>query len=843
MGEVRHLSIDSLSALQDGELSGSEAVSARAHLAACAACQADAGSLARLEEALRLPPALSCEAAGPFLSATRDGEADAAETEIASHHLAACTGCQLAGSAWTALETALAASQALPSARVDQAMARLTRPERAPRGPRPTALGPISGIAWRGGFATVGGVAWRGAVVAVLAFAIAFGSTLAPRPEDAGEPAASEPRSTNALVAAVQQVVLHAATNTLYVAQPEDGTVNALDATTYAVRARIAVGGRPTALALNDPANRLIVLDGAAKRLTEIDLTSHAVVATTVLPLNGTPTSVQVDSQGKIAVFTAVAPKAPVASAAAPTEATGQVAVFDTATKALETIRNVDVAPRLVVPDPASGRTLLVSPEATTIADASYRTIETIGGGIGAAFGRRDRIAILSAAADGARLSFYGESAPAPVRLEGRPTAVIGLPDGSFAVLLDTGRGGRIVVLDPSGAAAGQTDLAVAGRGLAYDAAAKKFSVVGAGEIAAASLPGVVAQAPGSAESSPAPRASATPSPTPTPSATPSPSPATSPAASPGASPAPSASPSAPPPAIAGLPAGTVRVAPDLYRVPLGEGRVPVLVASTQSRVWFVDQRNRLASLDTTTGAVFTFQLPPDAVLRGLAAGLTHVYTVDIAKGRLFELAITSEKLSSYPLPATDVSAIAIAPEGTVWIAMPASSNVLAFYPSGGRLEVVDVGIRGAVALAADIGGRLWFSDGRNGIGSYDRIAGRVVQISWPGGPATPTVLLPDAQGRVWAGTAIGDVYVLSSGVATLAARAGRPISAFAVDASGRAWYLAPAVQQAGFVYGPVQGGDTRSVPGPASSLAIGPSGRAWLADPSGGFYLGTEAR
>jgi len=286
-----------------------------------------------------------------------------------------------------------------------------------------------------------------------------------------------------------------------------------------------------------------------------------------------------------------------------------------------------------------------------------------------------------------------------------------------------------------------------------------------------------------------------------------------------------------------------VKIATDLYRVPLGDARVPVLVASTSSRVWFVDQRNQLSSLDTATGAMFTFQLPADAVLRGLAVGLTHVYAVDIAKGRLLEFSIKGEKLTSHPLPVTDVSAMTVAPEGSVWIAMPASSHLLAFRPASGRIEAIDVGVRGSIALAADNGGRLWFSDGRSGIGSYDREAGKVAQLGWPGGPATPTVLLPDAQGRVWAGTATGDVYVLSSGVATLTARVGRPISAFALDASGQAWYLAPAMQQTGFVYGPVRGGAARLVPGPASSLALGPTGRAWLADPSGGFYVGTEAR
>ncbi|MBA2371011.1 MAG: hypothetical protein H0V71_05125 [Chloroflexi bacterium] len=815
-------------------------------------------SLARLEDELRLPPALSCDAAAPFLSSVRDGEADSFDGDIASRHLAVCAGCRLATSTWTTLEASLVGTLAFPSARIDRAMAHLVRPERAPRRHGPTALGPL------------GGIAWRGAVLAILAFAIAFGSTLAPQPDDAL-------RTTgpveNTLVGAVQQVVLHAATNTLYVARPDDGAVNALDATTYAVRARIPVGGRPTALALNDPANRLIVLDGVAKRLTEIDIARNAVVETTQLQLNGTPTSVQVDN-GKIAVFTTVAPKPPkppTASAAAPEPkgeapaATGQVAVFDPGTKALETIRNVDLAPRLVVPDPTGSRTLLVSPEATTIADASYRTMATVGGGVGAAFGQGDRIAVLSTGKDGARLTFYGEAAPAPVRLDGQPTAVIGLPDGSFAVLLDIGGRGRIVVLDGSGAAAGQVDLAVPGRGLAYDDGAKKFSVIGGGEVAAASLPVVAAQAPRSADasatpraadasaaprtadSSATPRASATParSPTPAPSPTETASPVVSPTVTPQPSASPSAAPSAsaPTPVVAGVPAGAIRVAPDLYRLPLGDSRVPVLVAPSESRVWFVDQRNQLAALDTSTGAIFTVApLPRDAILRGLAAGRTHLYAVDIAKGRLFELAIDSEKLTQHPLGAADVTAMTVAPDGTLWIAMRDSSNLLAFHPGTKHFQLVDVGVRGAVTLAAERGGRLWFSNGGTGIGSYDIGSGRLTLRAWPA-PNAPSVLAADPLGQVWAGTATGDVYSLRDGAAGLVTRVGRPITALAFDPNGQAWYLAPALGAAGFAYAPVDGSrPARLVPGPAASLAFNWAWRSWLADPAGGFYLGTEA-
>ncbi|MBA2768571.1 MAG: hypothetical protein H0U35_05475 [Sporichthyaceae bacterium] len=285
-----------------------------------------------------------------------------------------------------------------------------------------------------------------------------------------------------------------------------------------------------------------------------------------------------------------------------------------------------------------------------------------------------------------------------------------------------------------------------------------------------------------------------------------------------------------------------MRVAPDLYRLPLGDARLPVLVASTESRVWFVDQRNQLAALDTSSGAIFTVaQLPRDAILRGLAVGRTHVYAVDIAKGRLFGFATNGEPLTPHPLAVTDVSAMTVAPDGTVWIAMRDSSQLLAFRPSAKRVELLDVGVRGSVTLAVESGGRLWFSNGATGIGWYEPQSGRLRQLVWPA-PHAPGVLAADPFGQVWAGTATGDVYFLRDGIAGLVARVGRPITALAFDPSGQAWYLAPAVGAAGFAYAPVNGPSlARLVPGPAATLTFNWAWRPWLADPAGGFYLGTE--
>lgn len=131
----------------------------------------------------------------------------------------------MAGS-WPAIERALNAA-AYRSPRVDRAMAALGARAHA-AGPRTSA---VPGLAIRAGLA--------GAVAVVAAAALAG----APGPLHTQDALAPSGRT---LVAVVQQVVLHARTNTLDVAQPDAGAVQALDATTHKLRAVVLVGGRPS---------------------------------------------------------------------------------------------------------------------------------------------------------------------------------------------------------------------------------------------------------------------------------------------------------------------------------------------------------------------------------------------------------------------------------------------------------------------------------------------------------------------------------------------------------------------------------------------------------------------
>src|SRR6266699_2889642 len=117
MGTV-HLSFEELSALFDGELSAQADTSARQHLRECPQCSAEYSLSVRLERDLRQPPVLSCEA---------------------------CRGeVQLWGTVGYVLRTLPVGR---PSARVDQAIARLANPPRRIRIPAFPVLAPRLAIA------------------------------------------------------------------------------------------------------------------------------------------------------------------------------------------------------------------------------------------------------------------------------------------------------------------------------------------------------------------------------------------------------------------------------------------------------------------------------------------------------------------------------------------------------------------------------------------------------------------------------------------------------------------------------------------------------------------------
>ena len=804
-----HCSAETLSALLDGELTEGERAQARAHLDSCLECGARLVAARRLDADLRDAGRLSCAAMLPSLSAIVDDEATAADRALAAAHLADCLDCRAASAALRNADQLLVALPAMaPSARVDAYIAKLAQPR-----PR---------IAFR-----PAAFAFRTAGALALALLIAMGSTLF----QAGPPSAEQARSTEvAMVAAIQRVVFDARTNTLYLLDTESAEVSAVDATTQSEQARVSVGGRPTALALSATMNRVLVLDATSKRLTEIDTASHAIVATSTLAVTGTPTSLQIDpASGKIVVASVSAGPANVAPSAAlsGTSATGHVTVLDPVSKQVESVRAVDVAPQLVVLDAKGDRALLLSAQETTLVDATtYRSLDQLPGGVAAAFDASGtQVAVLSADGVASKVTFRGAGLPASLGLVGRPVGLIAMPGGGFAALVDRGSSGEVDVIDATGHGLSSTAVALAGRSLLYDPAAGRFAVggdvgtslafSGSGPVAASAPP---ASAPPSQAASPAPVVSSTPKPS-----------AKAPSSS-----APSSV--APPP----VPAAARLTSADAYRLPLSNSRHPTIVTGAGSQLWFLDTTNRLATIDTSTGAVTDqAQLPLDGAFARLLLGSGRVYAVDARLGRLSWLNTDTGILDTIAFPfAATASAFAVGTDGKLWLAGGESTNVISLDPVTNRVSAIDFRTSSITALYVDSAARVWYADdATGGIGYYDQTKHAIVAVATPP-HSTVTALVMDRNGTLWVGTKSGELLSVRLGVAAAAGSAGGPVTDLVRDVSGGVWsyVLSPGTVTYRSLTTPA---GVRVAAVPASSMAIDGLGRAWLADPADlAFYI-----
>ena len=146
-------------------------------------------------------------------------------------------------------------------------------------------------------------------------------------------------------------------------------------------------------------------------------------------------------------------------------------------------------------------------------------------------------------------------------------------------------------------------------------------------------------------------------------------------------------------------------------------------------------------------------------------------------------------------------------------------------------------------ALTIDGGGRIYYADdGRGTVGTFDPKTSRLNEVPFTRAGKT-TALLVDSTSTLWVGTSAGEIYSVRGGRAKLTVSLQRPVTAFAPDQGGRAWYLAQLPSGlAGFAYGPADNTrGPRSVSGPALSLNFNAIGRAFLADPRGGFYMSIE--
>src|SRR5688572_2928934 len=456
MGMV-HLSLEELSALFDGELSAQADAAARQHLRACPECSAEYSLNVRLERDLRQPPVLSCDTVLELLSAAFDDQASPPDRAVAERHLGACAACRGEVQAWGNVGYLLRTLPAgMPSARVDQAVARLANPPRRglPAFPR---LAPRLAIA-------------GAAILAVIIGGLPLAQTPGPTP-------ALQPQNDRVIVAAAQQIVYNAKNNTLYQLDTAAAAVNALEPGTNDVKARIPVGGEPIGLTLNEFANTILVLDAVQKKFTEIDAVSNTVIGSTPVVANGTPTLINVGTSGEINVYSVSTPSA----GAAPV---GTVSVLDSTTKQLQTVREIDVAPRMVVVDPLGNQAVLVSSEITKLVDSSYKVIGTLPGGVAAAFSRKgDGLAVLSPTGADTTINFAGSYAPTALKLQGSPRAIVALKQGGYLVSLQIGSQGRVVKVSADGQAEGSMSIASAGGDLLYDEATNFFTVTNGGKV------------------------------------------------------------------------------------------------------------------------------------------------------------------------------------------------------------------------------------------------------------------------------------------------------------------------------------------------------------------------
>ena len=808
MGIV-HLSSDELSALLDGELAPTAELRARAHLAQCASCSAEYSFSVRLDAELREPPALSCDAVLELLSASHDRQADDAEQAAAKRHFATCGDCRLEVGNWIAVTESLRALPvAMPSARVDRAIRDLVFPRRT--GPRTVR---IPGFAARGLIV----------VTAVIAVVVA-GLTSGNGPPTVALPT-SEPQRVLA-AAPTQQAVFNPNNNTLYVLDVFSAAVDAREPATNDLKTRIAVGGKPTALALYETANTILVLDASQKRVTEIDAGTNTVIGATTVEISGTPTSISVDpNAGKILVTTESQPSSPAEKSPA-----GAVAVINGSTKQLETVREIDVAPRLVVPDPNQSRTALVSPNATTIVDSSYKVIETLPGGVSAAFSRRgNTIAVLSASGTGSVLTFNGPISQADVKFDGAPRAMAALPDGGYLVFVVSGDLGRVSRIAPDGTVVGTVEIAITSGDLLYDQGTNRFTVASAGRLFSAEMPTQVAAATQSA------------SPSPTDASSPSTSPSTSPTVAVARTPAPSVVPASP---DANLLGQAQSLGANLYSLPLPNGIQPQFVTASGSRLWILDQANGVHSFDTATGDLFGYgKLRGGAHVGFWVASPEFIFGVDATNGEVNVVDIARQRIDGYATNVlSPVSAVAVGLDGRLWIGLRNAPYLLVFDPITRLMRSIDLQGAKISALTIDSTGRVLYADDFRGtVGVIDPTTTHLNEVVFAK-RGTTTALLVDNKGTLWLGTSAGEVYSVHGGTALLAVSVQRPVTSFALDRAGRTWYLAPLPSGFGYIYAPADGSQpARSVPGPAVSLTFNAQGRALLADPRGGIYMSTE--
>ena len=226
-------------------------------------------------------------------------------------------------------------------------------------------------------------------------------------------------------------------------------------------------------------------------------------------------------------------------------------------------------------------------------------------------------------------------------------------------------------------------------------------------------------------------------------------------------------------------------------------------------------------------------------------AGGSYVFGVDAANGEVNVVnAATGRVEGGFATNVlSPVSAVAVGIDGRLWIGLRDASYMFVFDPKTHVMNGIDLKGARVNAHTIDDQGRIFFADDVRGtVGTIDPRTSLLNEVSFSR-PGATTALLVDSTSTLWVGTSTGEVYSVRGGRATLTVSLQRPVSAFAPDQGGRAWYLAQLPSGlAGYAYAPADNSQApRSVSGPAQSLSFNAIGRAFLADPRGGFYMSIE--
>jgi len=270
-----------------------------------------------------------------------------------------------------------------------------------------------------------------------------------------------------------------------------------------------------------------------------------------------------------------------------------------------------------------------------------------------------------------------------------------------------------------------------------------------------------------------------------------------------------------------------------------------VLVTKANERLWVLDDRNQIVTIDMSGGEMFLpLKLPAGAQITQWKAGRSYTYALDTTEGVLYVINVRAERYDARELALLKpVVSAAVGLDDRLWMAVRGAPYLLAFDPKTGEVSSFDLGPARISMLTIDSLGRILYADdARHTAGVFDPKAQLLNEVKLSS-RATTTSLMVDSSSTLWVSTTAGEIYNVRGGRATLALSLNAPVTTLSLDQTGHVWYLAPLPSRAlGFGFAALDDSQAGSqVNGPVASLDFSALGRAWLADPRGGFFVSRE--